>query len=404
MKIKIQKTQLLRAINSIQNLVGRKTTMPILLNFVLKAEGEKLFIFGADIEMSGVSQVSANIEVEGSVCINAKIFSDLVRELPEGEVKIATLENNRVEIVNNTTNLKVVGTSASEYPVLSGLEHELTNTVGPSDLLDMINNTLYAASNDETRFILNGICLEMVQTEEGRISRMSATDGNRLAVVLKKLGNLDIKNKIIIPKKALTEIKKIIESEVSETVLFDVKEDLLLFQTEDTKLAVRLVDGEFPDIDVILPKAVGKKIKLSAKKLLQALRRISLLTEDLGGKCVVHRFEKEKLSLYNFGSQIGEGREEIVIENDMNDEITLGFNARFIIELISIVCSKSDNLIIELIGESESGETGKFYCEEDESSFALIMPMRLHAADEGDDEINEDEGSEEGYDSTTVNY
>ena len=161
MELVVLKSDLLKAISATQNMVAKRTTMPILSNFLLSAGKDNLEIFGSDLEMSALARVKASVKKPGSTTVNARLFGDVVRELPEAEVKIVVGSNERIEISCLGSKFKLVGTSAAEFPSLPGMSLKGMVNVPSEFLADIISTTLYASSQDETRFNLNGVCFEL---------------------------------------------------------------------------------------------------------------------------------------------------------------------------------------------------------------------------------------------------
>jgi len=377
MDIIVDKNDLNRALQITQSAVAKRTTMPILSNILLSTSDGQLKLSASDLEVSIVVLVKAEVRSGGSTTVNARIFSEIVRELPEGSVKITLTEGERIEVVTKGSKFRIIGTSAEEYPTLPGLMGPVSGRIPAKLLLEMIAKTLYAASLDETRFNLNGVCFEMVegsggkQGESGKSLRMVATDGHRLALITRPAGDFSFQGRVIVPRKGLAEIRKILDGETENEVGIGISEGFLLLEAHDFKVAVRLIDGEYPDYSQVIPVDKGEVAVLKGTDLMQSLRRVMLVVADRE-KCVRMSFSSGLLRISSSSPELGEASEEIAV-NYEGQALTAGFNALYILDVVSAM-AQENSLVIELHGELGPG---KFYMEQDDSSLAIVMPMRL---------------------------
>lgn len=373
MEITVSKDKLGWALGIAQNMVAKKTTMPILVNLLLTAEGNECRISASDLELTAVVKVPATVKSPGSTTINAKVFSDIVRELPEGEIHLKLTEGERLEITNQKTKLKMIGVSAEEYPALPGIGLQTKAKIDGKQLADMIGKTIYAVATDETRFNLSGVCFEAVEgADKGKKAlRMIATDGHRLAVVTRPVEGLSFTNSIIVPRKGLVELKKLLDGNSDREVGVAVEEGFLVVEIDNAKMAMRLIDAEFPDCSQVIPKKKGKCAQIDTHSLSQALKRVALMVTDKG-KGVRLDFSEGTLRVSSQSPELGEGREELPIEYT-GEPVSIGFNANYIID-VGASLEGSKGVCIE-----HQGELGpaKIYSTSDESYFGIVMPMRL---------------------------
>ncbi len=376
MEITVTKEALNRALSLMQSVVAKKTTMPILSNVLLSATDGSVNVSATDLEITAVIRLEAKVKSKGSTTVNAKVLADIVRELPEGDITLKLTEGERLEIVCKKAKLRMIGISAEEYPSLPGVVLEPRSKISSKQLLDMINKTLYAVSVDETRFNLNGVCFEILNSSKGKKGDASlqlvATDGHRLAMITRPAGTLDFQGRAIAPRKGLAEIKKIINPEEDVEIGLDIQEGFLVVESNDTKLSMRLVDGEFPNYEDVVPKKKGQIIKVNSEELAQALRRSALMVSDRG-KCVKLEFGKNKLKISSSSPELGDAVEEIECHNE-KDALSVGFNALYLLDFVSSV-SEAQSVVLELNGELGAG---RFYADKDESYNAIVMPMRLN--------------------------
>lgn len=373
MEFTIASPELHKVLQMVQSIVEKRTTMPILSNVLLSANQDSLRVSATDLEITAALEVPAKVSKKGSTTVNAKVFGDLVKELPEGLVQIKLGDAERLEITAGATKLKIVGVSADEYPALPGLGFEVKTRIEAQQLLDMIQKTVHAMSSDETRYNLNGLCFEMHQggKKSPGVLRLVATDGHRLALVSRPC-DLELKERIIVPRKGVMEIKKILE-DTSGEIGIAFEEGFLILQNQLAKISIRLIDGEFPDYNQVIPKEAGVVAKVGVKNITQALRRVALLVTDKS-KCVRFDFSKGRLRLSSASPELGEASDELDIEYT-GKPLSVGFNAKYLADFASAL-NEENSLSVELHGELGPG---RFSIEGDDSFMGIIMPMRLTA-------------------------
>lgn len=371
MDITIAKDDLARALSLTQSIVERKTTMPILVNLLLSVADGELKISATDLEVTAISKAKAEVRTSGSTTVNAKVFAEIVRELPEGAVTITLTEGDRLEITSGNTRLKMIGVSAEEYPSLPGMSYEPEYRIPASELLDMVNSTLYAVSLDETRFNLNGVCFSSLKNKNETRLKMVATDGHRLALVERPTAGFEFAEEAIVPRKGLSEIRKLLDDCNDTEVGIDMRDGFLLLDTASTRVSMRLIDGEFPDYKQVLPKGEGVIATVSSGEIAQALKRVALMVTDKG-KCVKLDYSPGALRISSSSSELGEAVEELEIDY-AGEPLSIGFNARYIMDF-AVSLGEDKRMCMELHGALGPG---KFFAEGDESYIGIVMPMRL---------------------------
>ncbi|NMC64229.1 MAG: DNA polymerase III subunit beta [SAR324 cluster bacterium] len=376
MNLTISKTELSRGLYLTQSIVEKRTTMPILVNLLLTASNGDLSISATDLEITSVVRLNASVSTRGSTTINAKVLGDIVKELPEGDVKLELTEAERLEISAGKSKFRVIGTSSEEYPGLPGVNFDVTGKIKARQLFDMINKTIYAVSHDETRYNLSGVCFDTGDSVKGSKKKeaelkMVATDGHRLAMIVKPMENIPPIERVIVPRKGLIEIRKLLDTEEDTDIGFDVREGFLIIESMGCKMSVRLIDGEFPDYNQVIPQKKGVVANMSAASFAAALRRAVLMVSDKN-KCVRLDFNSDNVSISSSSPELGDSKEDLAIQYS-GKPITIGFNARYILEFIASI-GEERQLFIELHGDTGPG---KFYAEDDESCIGIVMPMRL---------------------------
>jgi DNA polymerase-3 subunit beta len=380
MEVRIPKADLSRVVSIVQSVVERKSTMPILQNILLTAEDSVLRISSTNLEVAAVVEIPAEVKKKGSITLSGRVFGEIVRELPEDSVQLTLKDASRIEISAGKSVFKVLGTSSDEYPNLAGVSLEIAHRVPARQFAEMISKTIYAVSTDENRFNLNGVCFDLVGEADkkgaGRQLRCVATDGHRLAMISRPISGLQFEDSVIVPTKGLSEIRKILDTQEDSDVAIDIAEGFFLLQTDGTKgpktkIALRLVDGEFPDYQQVLPKKTGVTVPMEKDQLSQALRRVALMVTDKS-KCVTFDFLAGCLRLSSSSPELGEASEELAIDYHA-ENLRVGFNAKY---LLDFCASVGEMNIIEIELHGEHGPA-KLVAQGDESSIGIVMPMRL---------------------------
>src|SRR5271157_5114425 len=308
MEFSVKRSDLLDELELTQGVVERKTTIPILSNLLVEAKGSRLTITATDLELSIRTSCDAKVKKEGAGTIPAKKLFELLRLLPEGEVKFKLLENHWVHIISDRRNYKLVGMSKDNFPALPAFPHALVQI--PAKLLaDVIAKTTFAISQEESRYTLNGALLVL---KPGSIT-MVATDGHRLAMVETdhKFEGFSTETRVLVPKKAMSEIQRLAaESSDDDMVEFAQDESHLFFQFGSRVLTSRKLTGQFPNYEAVLPRDANKTVVLERGELQDALRRVSQLA-DARSHAVKFTLAKEGVEISASSPEYGEAKEAI---------------------------------------------------------------------------------------------
>jgi DNA polymerase-3 subunit beta len=368
MEIKAKRGDLLATLYWTQSIVERRNTMPILANVLIEAQKKEIRITATDLEIGVRGAVEGDVVKEGTVTVSAKKLYEIIREVPNDLVQLKRLENDWVEIRSGKSVFKIVGMDAKEFPQFPKFDSQGLSTTPASTMRQMIERTIFAVSSDETRYGLTGVFIE--QGDNGNV-RMVATDGHRLAFEEKTLGSLGLSKGVILPRKGLAELKKLLESSDDGVVSLGFKENMGLVIKDKVELFMRLIDSEFPDYTKVIPQGNPNIAKLDHDELLQALRRVSILSSERY-KGVRMEFTNGKVSISANNPDLGEAVEDI--EADYKGKtISIGFNARYLMDVLSVLTGDGE-VDIELKDElspsviRKSGVDGYLY---------VLMPMRL---------------------------
>lgn len=278
MEFRIAADELKKALHRAQGIVERKATMPILSNVLVNATKTGVTVTAFDLDIGIVSDHPAEVMKPGAITVSAKTLFDIVSLIPDAHLTIKKLPNNYAEITSGAAHYKIVGMAPEEFPKLP--KEDATNLVKltGNTLLEMIKKSQYAISNDETRYILNGVYFE---PREGNRVRMVATDGHRLALVEREMsGDFKLKAGVIIPRKGLFELKRLLDEAPDAECQLGFAENSALFKKPGLSMVMRLIDGQFPEYQRVIPKEGEKQVMVKRTQFFDALKRISLLSAD----------------------------------------------------------------------------------------------------------------------------
>ncbi len=368
MKISIDKEILSQAILKVLNVVNPKTNLPILSNILIESVDSKIKISATDLDIGITTGVPAAISEPGAITIPAKKFSEIIRELPEGEVKITVKKNNSISIECKECSFRLMGLPKEEFPQLPDFKNKDVLKIDPSELTAMLELTSFSMSRDETRYVLNGILFEI----EGANLRLVSTDGRRLAVVSKDIiyGNATKKISIIIPAKTIQELMRSINQSEEELAMV-IAENQVMFEMGETSVVSRLIEGEFPDYKQAMPSSNPSynpyTIQVDRLAFLSALRRASLLaTTDY--QAVRLELFKNKMVVSKSTPDVGESREEIPMQYN-GKEMVIGFNPYYIIEALKSLTTGKINIELSDPEKPAVLKEGNYQY--------VVLPMRL---------------------------
>lgn len=368
MELQIAVEELSKALYRAQGIVEKKSTMPILVNVLLDAKPGMLTVTAFDLEIGITSEHRAEVMKEGRLAVNAKHLYDIVRTLPEPTVLLRRTENNYVEITCGASHFRIVATAAEDFPSLPAAEQVPFVQVRPKQLLGMIEMTAFAVSTDETRFNLNGVFFQPV---EGGV-RMVATDGHRLALVQRDLeGDFQLKRGVIVPRKGIHELKRLLAEQGSEEAELGFSGNSGVFRRPGLTLIMQLINGQFPEYEQVIPKESDRTIRIGRARLLETLKRVSLLSQDQM-HTVKLEVEDGLLRVSSQSPELGEAREEIPLDHDVAGGLVIGFNARYLIDVLGVI--STDEIQFEL---HDDLSPGVLHPADDTTYTAVVMPVRI---------------------------
>ena len=368
MEIKAKREDFLSALSRTQGTVERRNTMPILANVLIETHANRIRITATDLEVGVRASLNGEIITSGRVTVDARKLYEIVRELSEEMIELQRLENDRVEIRSGKSVFKMVGLDAQEFPVFAQNAEGDRKECPAQVLKEMIDKTIFSVSTDETRSNLNGALLH----ESGdAIVRMVTTDGHRLSLVQREIGPLGIQKGVIIPRKGLGELRRLLEDSGEATVSLGLTENMVFVWYGDVEMSIRLIDGEFPDYDKVIPSDNTSEANVPQGNLFRALRRVSLLSSD--------RYRGVRVELKGGGMfisannpDLGEAAEELEVDYQ-GARLSIGYNAQYLLDILGVL--EHDDKVTLAVKDDQSPTVLKRHG--DESVLYVVMPMRI---------------------------
>lgn len=368
MNFLIERNSFLEGIQKTLGVVEKKTTMPILNNILIEAESDKIRIVATDREIGLISYYAANITAPGKITVPSRKLFEMVREIDGDVVDFKVMENNWVNVTCEKVVYRIPGISADDFPEVLDVENVESLKIKCAVLKNVIEKTFFAISNDEMRPSLNGLFLKVT---DGKLT-VVATDGHRLSIVDVALDGdsenyIDI-NGIIIPRKGVSEIRKLVED--GDQVDIRVLDGVCVVRKKDTILRVSLIDAEYPDYTRVIPKEDGVEIQLDKNQILHSLRRMSVMsTERFSG--VKIDVSDKTMVLTSTNPDVGEAKDEIDVSYSGNP-LEAGYNVRYLIDAMDPV----DESIVSFEVRSGDGpgvirSAGKM------DYMCIVMPVKL---------------------------
>lgn len=359
-----EKQEILEGISTVQKAITGKSTMPILEGIYIKTNETSLTLIGSDMDVSIQTTVNANIIEQGSIVIDAKIFGEIIRKLPNATIKIETLENQIIRITCEKSVFDVVYMNTNEFPELPEINENLKISVKQNILKNMIKGTSFAIAQDETRPILQGILFEV----KNKNLNLVALDGYRLAIKSEFL-DTDIDIEVVIPGKTLNEVSKILE-DVDDIVNITFTNNHILFNLEKTKIISRLLEGKFINYNSLLPQEHKLLVNVNRQELQNAIERASLMAKDGNTNLIKLDIQQDNLIITS-NSQLGKVREEMSIKLQ-GDEVQIAFNSRYLLDVLKNI--EDDEVVMKMTSgispcviEEKNSDNAKY----------LVLPVRV---------------------------
>lgn len=366
MKIQCQKSDLLNGVNIVLKAVPVKSTMPILECLIIEVTEQGIKLIANDMELGIETILKGTVIEQGVVALNAKIFSEIVRRLPENEVSISTDANYMTEIICEKAKFSISGRSGEEFPGLPKIEKENAVILSQFTLKEIIRQTVFSISDNESNKIMTGELFEIKQNE----LRVISLDGHRISIRKVFMKDSYEDRKVIVPGKTLNEISKILSGEASALVNIYFTDKHALFEFDDTVVLTRLIEGEYYRIDQMLSSDYETKVSINKKELQNCIERASLLIRETDKKPIIIDINENNFEL-KINTAIGSMNEEIDITKE-GKNIVIGFNPKFLLDALRVI--DDETVDIYLI----NAKAPCFIRDKEQSYIYLILPVNIN--------------------------
>src|SRR5205823_4259350 len=372
MEITVSKANLLKELTATQGVVERKTTIPILANFLFEAAGDKLSITATDLDLSLRTSCPAKVKKDGSCTIPARKLYDYAKLLGDGDITIKLLENHWVQIRSGRSNTKMVGMARANFPALPLFPAESAIKLPAQVVRNLIAKTIFSISNEESRYTLNGAL--MVLKPESII--MVATDGHRLAHIEHNNSKLPVSGemKVLVPKKAMAELSSLLNDDHIQEVEFARDESTLFFRIGGRLLTSRQLTGQFPNYEAVLPRDNNKSVTVHCDELSGAIQRVAQFADERSN-AIRLRVEKNELKISSSNTETGESEDSMETSYE-GDPMMIGFNSQYLLEFLKVVTS--GDIRFEFKDSQSAGQLRPDEPADSEYKYRyIIMPMRI---------------------------
>ncbi|HLH33418.1 MAG TPA: DNA polymerase III subunit beta [Alloacidobacterium sp.] len=373
MEISISRQALLRELTATQSVVERKTTIPILSNFLIEAADDKLTITGTDLDQSMKTSCPAKVKKPGACTIPARKLYDYIKLLGDGDISIKLLENHWVQIRAGRSNTKMVGMARANFPQVPEFPESSLTKIPTTSLKNLIAKTIFAISNEESRYTLNGALLVL----KAESLTMVATDGHRLAHIEKSgenLSNISGEKKTLIPRKALAELQSLLANTEEEYLEFADDDQTLFFRIGHRTLTSRKLTGQFPNYEAVMPRDNNKFVVVRSEDLNASIQRVAQFADERSGAIKI-RLEQNELKISSSSTDSGES--EDVIETPYNfDPIVVGFNSAYLLDFLKAT-GNSGEVRLEFKDAQSAGQMRPEDGADEYRYRYIIMPMRI---------------------------
>ena len=374
MKIRISREDLSSELYKLQGVVSQRSTLAILSNALLEASGDRLTLHATDLDISMSTSCPCEVLEAGRVTLHAKNLFDIVKNLEDGEIELETEDNHWAKLKSGNVSCRIVGTHPDDFPQMLGTADVEMYPIGTERLLDMIDKTIFSVSTDDARPNLTGAFFRLT---DANTLLMVSTDGHRLSKIEEKPGEFEasgstpkaLRDGIIVPRKGLTELKRVVDVKGPE-LSFGLKDNNIVFKHGALSLAIRLIDGSFPDFTQVLPKESDRKAIVDKDSFQQALRFVSLFSNPKTHNVRLSLGESG-LELYATDPDRGEGLKTVPVEYG-GTPVKAGYNYKYLIDVLNAIDGDEVSVeIIDTLSPTLVRDTTR------EEMLFVVMPMRL---------------------------
>ena len=368
MKLSFSKSNLLNGINIVLKAVPAKTTMSILECILIDASTGDIKLTGNDMELGIETKVEGSILERGKIAIEAKLFSEIVRKLPDSEVIIESDDKYNVSITCEKASFKIAGKSGDEFSYLPMIEKNGHISLSQFTLKEVIRQTIFSIAPGDTNKLMTGELFEVFENE----LKVTSLDGHRISIRKVTLKDTYPKQKVVVPGKTLIEVSKILSGDTDKDVIIFFGRNHILFEFEDTLVVSRLIEGEYFRINQMLSGDYETKMTINKKDFLESIERSVLLIRENDKKPIILNLQNQILEM-NLTSMMGTMKEEILVHKQGKD-IMIGFNPKFLIDALRVI--EDETVDIYMV----NSKAPCFIREEQQNYIYLILPVNFNRA------------------------
>ena len=378
MEVRIQRNQLFSHLQRAQNIVERKTTLPILSHILMQTEPSGLRLSSTDLEVGVTETCEAEVPAQGSTTIHARKFFEIIREIPEGEIHLKQTDE-QLEIKAGRSRFRLRSLPPDDFPKIPAIEATESVNLAGNVLQEMIQKVFVSVSADETRYTLTGILTHMERKGDQTLLRMVSTDGHRLSSCERLLADTEClsgfgkasggqEQDIILPKKGVQEIRRMMEEGLGD-IEFGLFQENAFVRKDHLSMIMRLVQGKFPDYKAVFPKEIERTLSVKALVLEESLRRVSVLSTEKS-KGIRFSAQPGKLTIFSNSPEIGEAEEEVDVTYE-GEPFDVAFNVRYLLDFLPTVTGEIDIAF-------GAGLKPCMIQQKDDSEYSyIVMPLRI---------------------------
>ncbi len=372
MRVTLERSNLLKALNHVHRVVERRNTIPILSNVLLKAEGASLELKATDLDLEVTEATAAQIEQTGATTVPAHLLYDIVRKLPDGAEVMLKMDDdgNAMSVISGRSSFRLQCLPQSDFPELSAGSFSHIFRLDSTEMKDLIEKTQFAISTEETRYYLNGIYLHAIEVDGAQKLRAVATDGHRLARTEMEApaGSEDMPG-IIIPRKTVSELQKLVDDpDIKVTV--ELSDSKIRFTIGSVVLTSKLIDGTFPDYQRVIPTGNDKALVIDRQTFSQAVDRVSTISSERGRAVKLSIGDGQVVLTVN-NPDSGSATEELAADYS-SDPIEIGFNAKYLLDVANQLSGDEAHFML-----ADSGSPTVIHDAADKDALYVLMPMRV---------------------------
>ncbi len=368
MKLSCNQDNLSKGLNIVGKIIGNRGNLPVLNNILLSTDKGRLKLSSTDLEIGINTWIGAKIEQDGAITVPAKLLIEFVQNNTDEKINIET-KGNTLNIKSKKYKANIKGINASEFPLIPGIDKNILTEFDAKYFQEAINKTIFAAAFDETRPILAGVFMSLSDD----FLKVVATDSYRLAEATLKNSQANKKKiKIIVPSRTMSEISRIVAIVNPNKLKIYLSDNQISFSFADTQIVSRLIEGNYPDYQQIIPKTSTTKVKISVKEFANALKMASFFARESANNIKLAITKDKKAQISAISPQVGDSVSEIMVESFEGENIEIAFNSKFVLDTISAV--NEQYIFIEANGNSKPAVIKPF---KEKQYLYIIMPLRV---------------------------